>query len=235
MTMGRSHSGDLDTGFLQIYGPENQFYAEQQELVAALEPKPTAPDPRQQELQQSFAETYWEYCYAWCPVLDRQTLAQEMVDSPLLANAVALAASHIQPPLVPHEGPARYYSKAQSIFYRDEEPDNLTALKAVALFYWWAPDPPTTAHRHASWWWTSTIIRTAQQMNIHREPPAGHPSRERLDLGVRRRLWWTVFVSQANFPHMPNVRRRRLADKNVTPVVGSRTAYSPMSEQAMHH
>lgn len=44
-------------------------------------------------------------------------------------------------------------------------------------------------------WWTSVIIRHAQQMNIHREPAVDDPSRDRLNLGLRRRIWWTAFVS----------------------------------------
>ena len=200
---GRSHAGDVDTGFLQIYGPENEFDAEQQEFEASLEPKPSPSDPQQQELLQSFAETYFEYCYPWCPVLDRDTLPDELTRSALLANALAAAASHIQPPLVPHEGPAAYYKKGTTIFYNDEETDILTIMKALSLFYWWAPRPPTTAHRHASWWWTSVIIRHAQQMNFHREPGSNHPLRHRFDLSLRRRIWWTVFVrhSLTKVPH----------------------------------
>ncbi|CAI6081909.1 unnamed protein product [Clonostachys chloroleuca] len=191
---GRSHAGDVDTGFLQIYGPENQLAAEQQELVANFELRSPASDPRQQELQQSFSETYFEYCYPWCPVLDRQTLESELERSPMLANALALAASHIQPPLIPHEGPASYYKKARMMFYEDEEPDILVALKAISLFYWWAPRSPATAHRHSSWWWTSVIIRHAQQMNIHREPHGEAASK--LHISLRRRLWWTVFARE---------------------------------------
>jgi hypothetical protein len=190
-----SHAGDVDTGFLQVYGPEDQDHAEQQELAATLEPKFSLSEPLHEELLQSFAETYWEYCYTWCPVLDREALDHEMTSSPLLANSVALAASHIRPPLMPHEGPASYYSKAKGLFYNDEEPDTLTTLKALTLFYWWAPRPPSMAHRHSSWWWSSIIIRIAQQMNIHREPAENNPLRERLRLSLRRRIWWTVFVS----------------------------------------
>ncbi|KAF4947757.1 hypothetical protein FGADI_10151 [Fusarium gaditjirri] len=193
---GRSHAGDVDTGFLQIYGPENQLEAEQQELVANLELRNSSSDPRQQELQQSFSETYFEYCYPWCPVLDHDTLDSELARSPMLANALALAASHIQPPLIPHQGPAAYYEKARMMFYMDEEPDILTSLKAVSLFYWWAPRSPSTAHRHASWWWTSVIIRHAQQMNIHREPKQGSVASSALHLSLRRRLWWTVFARE---------------------------------------
>lgn len=47
-----------------------------------------------------------------------------------------------------------------------------------------------------SWWWTSVIIRHAQQMNFHREPALDEPNRSRLNLGLRRRIWWTIFVSR---------------------------------------
>ncbi|SPO01643.1 uncharacterized protein DNG_04316 [Cephalotrichum gorgonifer] len=193
---GFSHAGDVDTGFLQIYDTENQLDAEQQEYEAILESKRRFSHPQQQELLQSFAETYWEYCYAWCPVLDRDTLADDLARSPLLANSLALAASHIQPPLVPHEGPATYYDRARNIFYNDEEMDGLTILRGLALFYWWAPKPPTTAHRHSSWWWTSVIIRHAQQMSIHREPGDGHRLAGRLNMSLRRRIWWTAFARE---------------------------------------
>ncbi|MBE3112498.1 MAG: fungal specific transcription factor domain-containing protein, partial [Acidobacteria bacterium] len=200
---GRSLSGDVDTGFLQIYGPENQLDAEQQEHEATLESRRRLSHPQQQELLQSFAETYWEHCYAWCPVLDRETLAADLGRSPLLANALALAASHIRPPLVPHEGPATYYERARRMFYDDEEAGGLAMLQALALFYWWAPRPPSTVHRHSSWWWTSVIIRHAQQMNFHREPGGGHPLAGRLDMSLRRRIWWTAFVGSPLTPPCP--------------------------------
>lgn len=193
--VARSHAGDVDTGFLEIYGPENTLDAEQQEYEAVLDSKRRFSHPQQQELLQSFAETYWEYCHAWCPVLDRETLEVDLARSPLLANALALAASHVRPPLLPHEGPATYYDRARNIFYGDEEADGLVILRALALFYWWAPRPPSTAHRHSSWWWTSVIIRHAQQMNIHREPSGEHAVAAGLNVSLRRRIWWTAFVS----------------------------------------
>lgn len=227
---GRSVSGDVDTGFLQIYGPENQLDAEQQEYEAALDSHRRLRDPQQQELLQSFAETYWEYCYAWCPVLDRNTLAEDLARSPLLANALALAASHIRPPLVPHDGPATYYERARGIFYNDEEADGLTILRALALFYWWAPRPPSTAHRHSSWWWTAVIVRHAQQMSIHREPSTNHPLMGRLNMSLRRRIWWTAFVSASN----PSARTSTVTSPNDLHQ-GSRASHGDVPEQALHH
>ncbi|KAK2771856.1 hypothetical protein CKAH01_14190 [Colletotrichum kahawae] len=207
--LAESHTGDIDTGFLQVYAPENQFNAEKQALEACLEQRYNFSSAHEQDLQESFAETYWEYCYSWCPVLDPETLASDIARLPLLANALATASSNVQPPLVPHEGPAEYYKKARTIFYEDEESDGLTTLMALSLFYWFAPKPPSTVHRHSSWWWTSVIIRHAQQMNLHREPVAEHIPGSNLKLGLRRRIWWTAFEpSLSDFPSDPIHQRK---------------------------
>ncbi|KAH7029587.1 major facilitator superfamily domain-containing protein [Microdochium trichocladiopsis] len=191
-------TGDVDTGFLQVYRVENQSDAQRQELETCLEQRQhmAQPCPIDEELQQSFSETYWENCYAWCPVIDRERLFDDVANSQLLAYALALASSHIQPPLVPHEGPATYYKKARELLYGDEEPDKLTELRAIALFYWWAPRAPTIAHRHSSWWWTSVIIRQAQQMSLHREPRPDHAIADQYELSLRRRVWWTAFARE---------------------------------------
>lgn len=190
-----SQRGDIDTGFLHVYGPENEFDAQKQALKACLNQEYTLADQQQQGLMGSFSETYFGYCYPWCPVLDRSTIDDKISRSPLLANALAVAGSHVQPPLMPCPGPAEYYKKARTIFYEDGEMDELATLKSIALLYWWAPRPPSLVHRHSSWWWTSVSIRHAQQMNLHREPPADDPLREQLPFSLRRRIWWTAFVS----------------------------------------
>lgn len=192
-----SRDNDVDAGYLQVYGPENRFDAEMQEYQAQLVPPRESNEALALDscLQSTFLETYWEYCFCFCPVLDPSTVKAEMARSPLLTNAIALAASHVQPPLLPHDGPETYYDRARKLFYNDYETDNLTALKALSLFYWWAPRPPSTLHRHTSWWWQSVIISHAQQMGFHRQPPPESPLNARLDLSVRRRIWWTAFVS----------------------------------------
>ena len=141
--------GDIDSGFLQVYAPENQFDADNQAFVAQLEHRYSS--ELRPDLEQTFTETYFAYSYPWCPVLDRETLPADVARSPLLANALALASSHTQPPLLPHDGPEAYYKRARTIFYDDEEADEMTALKALCLFYWWAPQSPSRVHRHSSW------------------------------------------------------------------------------------
>lgn len=188
-----SLKGDIDTGFLQVYGPENSNDAEKQAQAESTQQRLSVSDLPHQDLIESFAETYFEYCYAWCPVLDPDSIFEEISRSPLLENALATAGSNIQPPLIPHSGPAEYYAQARSAFYNDEEADTLTTLKSIALFYWWAPRAATTVHRHSSWWWTSVLIRHAQQMNLHRQPSLD-PKRSDHTFGMRRRIWWTAFV-----------------------------------------
>ena len=182
----------VDPGFLQVYGPENAYDARNQSILARK--APNFLDESQPDLQQSFAETYFEYCYTWCPVLDKSTLHADLARSPLLANALALVGTHIQPPMLPHAGPASYYDRARMRFYDDEEPDLMTCLKAVSLFYWWSPRPPSVVHRHSSWWWVAVVIRHCQQAGYHRESETDI-SVSAVDLGLRRRIWWTAFVS----------------------------------------
>lgn len=135
-----------DSGFQYVYGPENSLDARDQEQSSAKPPSllHELPGP---DLQQSFLESYFDYCYSWCPVIDRATASYEVSRSPMLANAIALAGSHLKPPIIAHDGPGVYYDRARKIFYEDEEADSLTSLKALCLFYWWSPRPPTTVHR----------------------------------------------------------------------------------------
>jgi hypothetical protein len=182
----------VDPGFLHVYDPEQRDDARDQAINTRKEPNLV--EMPQPVLQQSFVETYFEACYAWCPVLDRSTLQSELARSPLLDDALALVGSHIRPPLIPHLGSASYYDRARRRFYDDEEGDLITSLKAILLFYWWAPRPPSMVHRHSSWWWTSVVIRHCQQAGFDRESELD--SRESVvSRSLRRRIWWTAFVS----------------------------------------
>lgn len=188
---GRLGVGVADPGFLHVYGPENIDDARDQILSRRRETNVAqiiSPD-----LRQSFADTYFEYCYAWCPVLDRSILFDELARSPLLDNALALVGSHIRPPMIMQVEPASYYDRARWYFYDDDEEDLTTSLQAISLFYWWAPRPPSMVHRHSSWWWTSVVIRHAQQASFHQESDFDR-QRADVNLSVRRCIWWTAFV-----------------------------------------
>jgi hypothetical protein len=189
---GQSGQTLVDPGFLHVYGPENINDARSQMISSRKEPKTL--EASQPDLRQSYIETYFEYCYTWCPILSRSTLNQELDDSPLLETALGVVGSNVRPPMVPHPAPASYYNRARQCFYDDEEEDLIASLKAVSLFYWWAPRPPSVVHRHSSWWWTAVVIRHAQQAGFHRESDT-ETSRSDIDLRARRIIWWTAFVS----------------------------------------
>ncbi|PGH10924.1 hypothetical protein AJ79_05169 [Helicocarpus griseus UAMH5409] len=189
-----SDSYPVDTGYSHVYSPEIQSDARNQTLQVAGRPPKLVPLP-QPELQESFVETYYEFCYTWCPVLDRDKLPFELTQ-PLLVNALAVLGSHIRPPMIPNDGPATYYERARRQFYDDEEADVMISLKAISLFYWWSPRPPSILHRHSSWWWTSVIIRHCQQLGIHREPLPGQMVRQEVDRCLGRRIWWTAFARE---------------------------------------
>lgn len=182
-----------ETGFVDVYGPETRLDADGQ--VQHRRQSPEILDVPPPELQQVFEETYFDFCYTWCPVLDRDTLADELTQSPLLANALALAGSHVQPPMILCAGPAAFYERVKQMFYGDKEEDLVMCLKAIALIYWWSPRAPSRVHRDSSWWWTTVAIRHAQHGGFHREPKPGKPSRSNINPGLRRRIWWTLFVS----------------------------------------
>ena len=104
-------------------------------------PKLTGLDLPPLELQESFGETYFDYCWPWCPVLDERTLRNRMDNSPsaLLINALALLGTRIRPPIVRHAEAAEYYDRAKMLFYTDQETDPIVSLQSIMLFYWWAP------------------------------------------------------------------------------------------------
>ncbi|KAH8695549.1 hypothetical protein BGW36DRAFT_418249 [Talaromyces proteolyticus] len=148
------------------------------------------------DLRQSYIETYFEYCYAWCPVLDRTTILDELIKSPLLDDALAIGGSHLRSPLVPHPGPAAYYDRARRKFYEDEEEDLVKSLKGVLLFYWWAPRPPLMVHKHSSWWWTAVVIKHAQQAGFHHQPVVDSLKTNDINRCFKRRIWWTAFARE---------------------------------------
>ncbi|KAK1142948.1 hypothetical protein N8T08_007189 [Aspergillus melleus] len=180
-----------DPGYGEIYGSEIRLNADDQRRQAEVPPPfVDLPPP---ELVQGFEETYFEYCSTWCPVLDKNTIQSDLESSPLVMNALSLAASHVQPPVIIHAEPVTYYDRVKGLFYGDQEPNLFLCLKAIALIYWWSPRPPSRVHRDSSWWWTTVAIRHAQHGGFHREPKPGQLDRSHIDTGLRRRLWWTFF------------------------------------------
>ncbi|KAK5064635.1 hypothetical protein LTR84_000469 [Exophiala bonariae] len=150
------------------------------------------------ELQQSFADTYFNHCWPWCPVLDKATFWQnsDTMHSPLLVNALALLGTQIRPPIIQHATAAEYYNRAKMLFYMDQDSNPIVCLQAIMLFYWWAPRGPSQVHKDAAWWWTGIAIKYAQQVGLHREPKNIQDVGGEAMQGLRRRIWWTLFARE---------------------------------------
>ena len=129
-----------ETGILPVFAQEHREIAKSNQ-ASQIFTNTTDIDLPPLELQESFAETYFEYCWPWCPILDKRTLRSRMEDSPsaLLINALALLGTRIRPPLVQHAEAAEYYHRAKMLFYTDHESDPIVCLQSIMLFYWWAP------------------------------------------------------------------------------------------------
>jgi hypothetical protein len=186
-----------DTGFIQLFSQERGTDAANA-LTPQIQKKDQAVDLPPPALQESFAETYLQYCYPWCPVVDKQELRDDLglAHSPLLVNALALAGSQIQPPVIKHATSSVYYDRAKRLFYSNEERNPITCLKGIILFYWWSPNAPNTFTMDSVFWWTGVAIRQAQQLGLHREPKSGQQMRGGVTQGLKRRIWWTLFVSR---------------------------------------
>ncbi|KAL2391328.1 hypothetical protein RJ035_000364 [Blastomyces gilchristii] len=193
-----------DSGYAQnsLYSSESSFpqmldnSAAMNQLGSAqtgLQPMDLPPPA----LQESFMDTYFQYCYPWCPILDSSILfpEQEESRSVLFNQALALLGSRIQPSVLQHVPPIVYYNRAKALFNGNHESNPITCMKALLLFYWWgsAPNSPSL---DTVWWWTGVAIRLAQQIGIHREPKPGQVMRPNESPGLRRRIWWTLFARE---------------------------------------
>lgn len=180
-----------NTGYLHIFKGHGVAEAEVSDQNDT--PLENLPSPA---LQESFLETYFSRCYAWCPVLDRDDsgLVLALSTSPLLQNALSVIGSHLDPPVLPHASALTYYERAKQLFYQNWEKNPLLGLSAITLFYWWGHGPPDVVSIDTVWWWTGVAIRQAQQLGLHRELRPGQQMFPHESPGLRRRIWWTLFV-----------------------------------------
>lgn len=192
-----SQANSHRAAYLGETGYMSMFRNEPAEDGTASHHEPSAehrPDVLPPVLQESYLDTYSEYCYTWCPILDRTTMetCPEFADSLLLQEALALLGSHISPPLMPHPKPSHHYLRARRLFYDNHEDQPLTRICAVMLLYWWSTGPPNVASIDTNWWWMGASIRLAQEIGIHREQEPVHLIRPGESMGLRRRIWWTL-------------------------------------------
>lgn len=180
-----------ETGYMQIFSQDN-VADEEPVLLGRLPTDHANVDAISPALQGAFLETYSEYCFLWCPVLDYDHYRpeSELVKSPLLRQALALCGNRINPPSIQYKDSSVYYNRAKELFYSNIEGDLLVRLASIMLFFWWSVGPINLSNMDNAWWWTGIAIRIAQEGGLHREPQPHELARA----GLRRRIWWTLFV-----------------------------------------
>ena len=91
-TPDQGHKGDVDNGFINVYGPEHIKDAARSEALKAFPPPSFSNSDLQvsEELLQTFADTYFDDCYAFCPVLDRSSLHVDLSRSPMLQGEIPM-------------------------------------------------------------------------------------------------------------------------------------------------
>lgn len=189
-----------DTGYMTLFSHDNVVSGDTVapgQLPAHLVGAYTIPVI----LRDAFLETFMEQCFIWCPILDRDFLQGDsngriiLDESLLLQQALALCGTRVNPPLIDSKDPAVHYQHVKQMFYSNSEKDPLVRLISIMLLFWWSLGAPNLPNMDNAYWWTGIAIRMAQEMGLHREPQAHESSSLGSVLGLRRRIWWTLFVS----------------------------------------
>lgn len=148
-------------------------------------------------LREAFEETYQEYLYTFCPVLDK---LDDRNDDPfrrstLLQQALAVVGTQLRPPIVPHDDAALYYRRAKTLFYLDHEPHPLLRIISIILLQSFSAGPPGLVSLDGQYFWMGIAIRLAHEIGLHREPTKHHVLIAGESFGLRRRIFWTLYVS----------------------------------------
>jgi hypothetical protein len=185
-----------DSGYMSIFSHEmpEDHSSNPQEQIADHSQAQLSP-----ALQESYLDTYFRYCYTWCPIFDRNTFqaCPEFSNSQLLREALALLGSQLSPPLIPHKKPSEHFHRFRQLFYSNHEKQPLVRICAVMLIYWWSSGPPNVVSIDTNWWWMGASIRLAQEIGLHRDHNAGRILRTGETEGLAKRIWWTLFVSKS--------------------------------------
>lgn len=196
-----------DTGYMRILSRDHvldDVHPQHGQQAPSLD----AEDIVSSALQEGFLESYLEYCFIWCPVLDVDSVQGRaaVLDSPMLNYALALCGNRINPPLIQCRDSAVYYARAKELFYSYSETNDLVRLASIMLFFWWSTGAPNLLNTDNAWWWTGIAIRLAQECRLHRELPASELQQDDPTVGLRRRIWWTLFVGSRS--HLQVVKYR---------------------------
>jgi hypothetical protein len=169
-----SELAKIKMGVLRLYGAFN------------LPPAP---------VRQSLCEAFFEKCWTWMPVVDFDVLQESPLKSPsiLIQQAILLAGSQMSKGSMDYKSREEFYQRTKALLDTGFEKDVLLTLATLCMIQWWNPVAPTRISTNTSRFWVTYGIGLAQQLGLNREPES--PVERK---GLRRRIWWTLYVSYAD-------------------------------------
>lgn len=158
----------------------------------AVMPVTQASDNFMPGIMRTYLETYSEVCYTWCPVIDVDDSTMT-TESLLLDHSLASVASRVKPPLMPGlDNSKEHYERARHLFYDPRQHSTLTLVRA-ALLLSCCDNNRLGSPMEGSFWWLGVATRLAQDVRLHRAP---RNLTSAYDLGLQRRIWWTLFARE---------------------------------------
>lgn len=188
-----------DSGYITMFVRGNTSRSSESSVPSRLQ-EPATPLPI--AVRDYHLQVFDEYCFTFCPILDKNILEDHAFSqSLLLEKALTLVSHRIQPSLLDGDNAAILYNQSKDLFYKSSEPSPTASLISIMLFYWWSTCSPSMLSTNGTWYWTGIAIRQAQEMGLHRLPRTDHYLSHGDTLALRRRIWWTLFVCHQCYGH----------------------------------
>ena len=140
----------------------------------------------------SYLETFSEICFPCCPILDVDDTTVT-TGSLLLDHSLAAVAGNVKSSLMLGlSRPREHYERARHLFHSERHNSTLTLIKA-ALLLSCCDNSRLGSPTDSPFWWLGAAIRLALSMRLHRAP---QPQIHTPDVGMQRRIWWTLFARE---------------------------------------
>jgi hypothetical protein len=144
-------------------------------------------------IRDGLINTFMERCSPWMPIVERSWLEESGAQKPsiLLLQSIFVAASRVSsaPAISAYASPHQFYRRAKALFWFGYERNPVTVVAAVCILHWYNPEGPEHVSTNTSGFWRYVGVGLAHQIGLHKEPT------NKRQAGLRRRLWWTLFVS----------------------------------------
>lgn len=168
-------------------------------------------------LRQSLIEAFDENCWTWTPVVDAASLSARLPThdtSLLLLQAVLLVGAIIRADICDKATLDGYYQRVKALVNSSYERNPLSILAALCLIQWYTPTAPKDVSTDTPRFWESCALGIAQQIGLHQQP-----KRKTGDYGLRRRIWWTLYVRDSIMSAAHGrPRMMSITDSNMDPI-----------------